>query len=922
MTNLRPATFIFYMKITRRFLAFLFLTLYAGTAGATHNRAGDITYVQIGPLTIRLTVTTYTKASSTGADRDSVTVFWGDGHSQAVYRINGPLGKGEILQNDTKRNFYVAEHTYPGTGTYTVTMTDPNRVGNILNLNYPNSVGIQFHLATTLTLLNSTIQGYNNSAVLLQPPIDFGCIDRKFIHNLNAYDPDGDSLAYELIVPFQATGSEVPNYRFPDQIVPGADNKISLDRTTGNFEWISPQREGEYNIAILIKEYRNGILLNTIIRDMQITIENCSNEPPSLTIPKDFCIIAGTKLEFQVQATDNNLSQKIAIFALGGPFNVSVNKAIFDAPSGFQNQIARGTFSWQTSCEHISDIPYTVVFRAIDNFKDSSGLADLKTVRIKVIGPPPENVSSNTSNNNLIRINWTYPNACAVTVNDYFKGFSVWRKINSSQFLIDTCTPGLAGRGYTRIASNVRSRDQDTYYFEDDMVESGKTHCYRILAEFALTSPGGNSYNRVASLPSEEICVQLKRDLPFITKATVNTTDPNLGEIEIHWSMPLADDLDTLKNKGPYKIVLLRADGIFNSNTVFTPVPGAVFTSEFFKPFTDTAFLDRNLATSEKAYSYLIQFFTGNSSAPYGLSFPASTVFTKTIASDRQVFLSWEAEVPWNNYNFEIFRRSGSGGFELVGSSTSPVFRDRTVNNNSTYCYRIRSIGTYGISGLPSPILNFSQEVCAMPLDTVPPCIPELSINRNCITKEPDGSIANELVWRFINTDTCFIDDLRAFNIYFKSNKSTGAFKQIATLTDVSATTFKHIPDSGYTGCYVITTVDFNDNESRLAGEICPANCNLEYELANTFTPNGDGSNDLFIPRINAGVLKIEFQIYNRWGEILFETEDPQILWNGQDKKGRNLSEGTYYYICRVFGFQENTNQVIEERKGFIQIIR
>jgi len=898
------------------------LILIAPSLYATHNRAGDITYVQIGPLKIRLTVTTYTKASSTGADRDSITLSWGDGQTQSIYRINGPLGKGEVLQNDTKRNFYVAEHTYPGTGTYTVNMTDPNRVGNILNLNFPNSVGIQFHLATTLTLLNSTIQGYNNSAILLQPPIDFGCIGKKFIHNINAYDPDGDSLAYELIVPFQATGSEVPNYRFPDQIIPGADNKISLNKTNGNFVWDSPQKDGEYNIAILIKEYRNGILLNTIIRDMQITIENCSNEPPVLTIPNDICVIAGSKIEFKVFATDNNNNQKIAISALGGPFNVIVNKAVFDAPRGFQNQIATGTFTWQTSCEHISEVAYNVVFRAVDNFKDSSGLADLKTIRIKIVGPPPRDVGSTSISNNLIRVNWTYPNACAVTVNNYFKGFSVWRKINSNQFVIDTCTPGLAGKGYIRIASNVLTKINDTYFFEDDMVESGKTHCYRILAEFALTSPGGNSYNRTVSLPSEETCIQLKRDLPFITKTTVNTTDVNQGEIEVRWIMPLAIDLDTLKNPGPYKIVLLRAEGIFGPNTVFTPIPGATFTSAIFSHFTDTVYVDKNLATAVRPYSYQLQFFANDQTRPYGLSFPSSSVFQQAIGSDRQVLLSWQVESPWNNFNYEIWRKSPSTAFELVGNSNSNSYRDRQVNNNIEYCYKIQSIGTYGIAGLPSPILNFSQEICALPVDTVAPCKPILAIARDCIVKDQDGSTINELTWSFGSTDTCFIDDLKGFNIYFKNSKTTSTFTKIISILDPSVTTIKHTPDSGFTGCYIVTAIDNTGNESKLLNEVCPPSCKLEYELANSFTPNGDGSNDVYIPRINSGVLKIEFQVYNRWGEVLFETENPLISWNGQDKKGRDLNEGTYYYICRIFGFQENTNQIVEDRKGFIQILR
>ena len=66
---------------------------------ATHNRAGEITYEQIGELTIRMRITTYTKSSSTAADRDSLEVFWGDGTSEFVQRSNG---NGDPLPNDVK----------------------------------------------------------------------------------------------------------------------------------------------------------------------------------------------------------------------------------------------------------------------------------------------------------------------------------------------------------------------------------------------------------------------------------------------------------------------------------------------------------------------------------------------------------------------------------------------------------------------------------------------------------------------------------------------------------------------------------------------------------------------------------------------------------------------------------------------------
>ena len=121
---------------------------------ATHNRAGEITVEQIDALTIKAMITTYTKASSIQADRDSLTLCWGDGNCELLVRINGPIGNsgipnGERLPNDTKVNIYMAFHVYPGIGTYKLSMTDPNRNGQILNVNPPNSDMVEFHLETT-----------------------------------------------------------------------------------------------------------------------------------------------------------------------------------------------------------------------------------------------------------------------------------------------------------------------------------------------------------------------------------------------------------------------------------------------------------------------------------------------------------------------------------------------------------------------------------------------------------------------------------------------------------------------------------------------------------------------------------------------------------------------------------------------------
>ena len=231
----------------------LLILLIAISANATHNRAGEITYIQTGNLSVTATITTYTVESSVPADRDSLEICWGDGDCEWVPRNNGPNNQGQSLGNDIKLNTYVASHTYPGLGHYQISMTDPNRNGGILNVNPPSSDNVPFHIQTSVTFFNPQFSGFNNSPVLLQPPLDIACVGQPFIHNPNAYDIDGDSLSYELIVPLQATNTQVPNYSFPNSINPNPLNNVhSLNAVTGDFTWDAPQVPGEYNIAMYI----------------------------------------------------------------------------------------------------------------------------------------------------------------------------------------------------------------------------------------------------------------------------------------------------------------------------------------------------------------------------------------------------------------------------------------------------------------------------------------------------------------------------------------------------------------------------------------------------------------------------------------------------------------------------------------------
>jgi gliding motility-associated-like protein len=906
------------------FLILLTSCLLPFSAWATHNRAGEIHVRQTGPLTVEAIIITWTKASSVNADRDTLVIDWGDGHFESVVRYNGPNNKGVIYPNDIKNNLYKGTHTYSVPSSYKISMTDPNRIAGILNVNPPSSDNVPFHIETTYIFQDSNFDGDNTTPYLLQPPIDIACVNKPFKHNPNAYDPDGDSLSYEFTVPLQSTGVPVPNYSFPNQIVPGLNNNLSINHITGDITWTSPQMAGEYNLAFYIISWRDGKAIDTTIRDMQILVEICDNNPPKVATIDRVCVIAGDTVRFNVVGTDPDPLNLVQLSALGAPFTEPISPAVFTVAPGYVTPPVTGKFVWATTCEHIDLQPYTVVFKALDTLnKTTPQLADLKTVEIKVVGPPPEDVKAD-AHQGEVEITWAKPYSCEGAANNYFYGFSVWRKLGSNPFTEDTCTPGLAGRGYTKLITVTKAVQNGRYYFKDTQVERGRTYCYRVLAIFAKTSSIGYPFNLVESLPSKEVCAQLPRDLPLITKASVLTTDPATGQIQVCWSKPVAQDLDTVINHGPYTYQLLRGAGFGPGQ--LTAVPNASFTTAQFWQANDTCFTDTGLNTRGTPYHYQVAFYVGGQTTPLGSTNQASSVYLTVGATDKTSLLSWQESVPWNNYRYDIFRLNTSSGlFDSIGSTTVHHYEDRGLVNGQTYCYYVRSAGTYSISGVIDPIFNNSQEGCGVPTDTVPPCAPVLTVHNLCEqsgTQIQSPPYFNNLSWTNPNTACTGTQDAVGYKIWFAPDKST-PLTLLTTIQGAQNNNYVHSLTAGLAGCYAVSALDSVGNESIRSATVCVDNC-PQYNLPNAFTPNGDGHNDLFTPMAGWRFIdRIDMQIFNRWGNLVFETQDPAINWQGVNQQGKEVSGGTYFYICKVY--ERRVDGVIlrsDVLSGFIEVIR
>jgi len=86
---------------------------------------------------------------------------------------------------------------------------------------------------------------------------------------------------------------------------------------------------------------------------------------------------------------------------------------------------------------------------------------------------------------------------------------------------------------------------------------------------------------------------------------------------------------------------------------------------------------------------------------------------------------------------------------------------------------------------------------------------------------------------------------------------------------------------------------------------LCPVfTPKIYFYMPTAFTPNGDGLNDVFRPVTNE-IVDIHLMVYNRWGELIFETRDLEKGWDG-NFKGRKCELGVYTYILT---YRDNTTQ-------------
>lgn len=951
--------------VKRLILGFSMLVASMTSIYATHLRSGEITAVRISETSLRyrFTLVIYRDTES-GVD---IGGFFntGDGRFIAAGRANlEALSINGIretnLGNFTSRVVIEFDYTYLREGDYTVSYTEGNRNQNIINLGGTISGSFPFHVETILKVSNSIV---NSTPQLTVPPLDQACLGSRFVHISGAFDPDGDSLAYRIVTPLSGLNNPIPNY-LPlddptistlkeDQTTPAL---FTIDPLRGALRWDAPQLVGEYSIAFIIEEWRynedlgRSELLGYVTRDMQIIVAECSDERPVLEAPRDTCIEAGTLLEAVVTGTDPNEDQ-ILMEAFGGAFEVNSSPAEYlnlpdtDSRDRFRDSPAQSLLRWQTNLSHVQAQPHEVVFKVTDIQLDPSvpALIDFKTMSIQVVAPAPTGLTGDVTSSNSIQLSWD-----AYIGASFGPTLKIYRRVESFDFEPTSCNTGIPnGSGYTLIGE---VQGTDITFLDDNGVRPGVNYCYRIVAEFPAPK-GGVSY------ASNEFCQAINVDVPVITNVSVLETDATNGENFVRWTSPIG--INETLFPGPFRYELLRNNGL---NAI---MGGSLLTST-----SDTTYNDLGLNTRDSGHNYYVRFYDKDDNLIDSAA-AASSTFLNAASQIESVRLTWESNVPWSNrsQNFPyhyIYRNrtdndaNNSTDFVLIDSvnvlQEGLVFNDDGSFNNTLlmtdrqYCYYIVQQGEFSNRNIEAPLLNNSQISCAIPMENPIPGTPEILIeNDSSLIIGPSGnelvvvekeecqntnfqtctslSLSNTINWIINGSEA----DIVSYNVYYSKTGDPEGYELIAN-TDTK--TFEHTLLSEFRGCYKVSAVDNRGVEGEQSNAICFDNCPY-YKLPNTFTPNGDGLNDTFrafdLPNDQCSrfVKSIEFKVYDRWGgQAIYEFRSSDgenetfINWSGNDKQGKPLPSGTYYFTTSVIFNTLDPNKRKQEFKNWVQIMR
>lgn len=248
----------------------------------------------------------------------------------------------------------------------------------------------------------------------------------------------------------------------------------------------------------------------------------------------------------------------------------------------------------------------------------------------------------------------------------------------------------------------------------------------------------------------------------------------------------------------------------------------------------------------------------------------------KICNGDRFIFAAYKAA----GYQYQWYKDGTAipgATLDTLGASTAGMYKVEVTTNKG--CKKMSEIVELVIAPNPTVRINYfsSNDICAQ--DTVD--LKAMATGSNL-----------EYIW--------------TPDAYFRRTPGNAKAAEVQAI----------IPQSGY----VYVKVFNNDLCSATDSLFIKAEPCCEMTMPNAFTPNGDGKNDYFVPKLEVGQQIVSFLVFNRYGQLIYESNASGYTqgWDGRDKNGKDQQSGVYMYGLKY----SCSDGKIYEKKGDITLMR
>jgi len=358
-----------YISLKNQFLVFYALIFLVPNFNlqATHIVGADMSYRALGNNTYIFTLNVYRDCGSLVPIESRQTIYY--------YSTNCVIPQDSLVLNSTNQGLgkdispvcnsaksTCRGGTLPGVEKYTfedtVSLTtacrdwifyykECNRSNSITTIVAPGTKCLYIEAR-----LNNVDAPNNSSPSFGNEPVSFVCTNRQAQLDNGAVETDGDLLRFKLVAPRTNTilngvnDANILTYissLSPQYPLFTSDGKFGFDSLSGSISFV-PTTISRTVTALKVEEYRNGILIGSVMRDLQILVQDCSNKIPQLqkiASSNDFgailCIGSPKVLNFP--GLDSNANDSVTI-----KWNNPFSGASFSAPKGKGTTI--GSLNW------------------------------------------------------------------------------------------------------------------------------------------------------------------------------------------------------------------------------------------------------------------------------------------------------------------------------------------------------------------------------------------------------------------------------------------------------------------------------------------------------------------------------------------------------------------------------------------------